>query len=361
MNNDPFWLTPALLTGSLARGTRSAYAADGWNMDHIEPEPELINLDALRESDSPRLNGESEDHIRALIECEDQLPPIIVHRDTMRIIDGMHRYRAAMRRGKTVIPVILVDIAESDNFASSVERNVRHGLPLSLADRKAAASRIINLRTDRSDRTVARITGLSHKTVGAIRRQAHVAGRQEPARVGADGRIRPIDQSAGRRRAHELLAENPEMPLRRVAESAGISPATVRDVRDRLSRGDSPTPQQQSASRHGEIPRPRGVPAETSRREPETVGPTHRLAGILDRLKSDPALRFNEAGRGLLRMLHLHLMADTDWERLAAHVPPHHAVSVAHAAQECASNWRDFANRLMSVGPQESEEVRGTG
>ncbi|MEU4746566.1 ParB/RepB/Spo0J family partition protein, partial [Actinosynnema sp. NPDC023658] len=120
-------------------------------------------------ADSPRLDGEDPDHIRLLAGTTAPLPPILVHRSTMRVIDGMHRLRAAMLRGDTEIAVEFFDGTEAEAFARGVRENVTHGLPLSRADREAAAARIITAHREWSDRALAQLTGLSATTVAAVR------------------------------------------------------------------------------------------------------------------------------------------------------------------------------------------------
>jgi hypothetical protein len=124
----------------------------------------------------------------------------------------------------------------------AVEANVTHGLPLSLADRRAAAERIVTSHPHLSDRAIARTAGLGAKAVAAIRRRvAETAdGPQLQAGVGRDGKVRPLNSLEGRSRAAERLAERPEASLREVARLAGISPATVSDVRRRLAAGEIP-------------------------------------------------------------------------------------------------------------------------
>jgi hypothetical protein len=55
---------------------------------------------SLRPADSPRLNGEDKAHIARLAEMDTPLPPILVDRRTMRVIDGMHRLMAASLLGR---------------------------------------------------------------------------------------------------------------------------------------------------------------------------------------------------------------------------------------------------------------------
>ena len=66
----------------------------------LREEPVVVPVELLRHADSPRLDGESPDHIRTLAESGSDLPPILVHRETMRVIDGMHRLRAAILNGQ---------------------------------------------------------------------------------------------------------------------------------------------------------------------------------------------------------------------------------------------------------------------
>ncbi|WP_241779521.1 ParB/RepB/Spo0J family partition protein [Streptomyces natalensis] len=125
-----------------------------------------VSVDAVRTGDSPRLDGEDEDHARALAELGTGLPPITVHRGTMRVIDGAHRLRAARLLGHTEIAARFYDGDEDDAFVLAVTMNASHGLPLTLADRTAAAARILTARPQLSDRRIGKVTGLSGTTVG---------------------------------------------------------------------------------------------------------------------------------------------------------------------------------------------------
>lgn len=164
-------------------------SAEEDRLRHIPQEPvHLVPVDALSVDACPRLSGEDPDHLRILLETPNELPPILVHRPTMRVIDGMHRLSVARLRGQSQIAVRYFDGAEEDAFVLSVQNNVRHGLPLSLADRTAAATRIARSHPHWSDRTIARTSGLSPKTVAAIRRRssAEIPPRT-PASAKTDG------------------------------------------------------------------------------------------------------------------------------------------------------------------------------
>ena len=141
---------------------------------------------SLRPGDSPRLEGEDKAHVARLVEAEAELPPILVERRTMRVIDGMHRLLAASLNGQETVDVVFFEGSQAEAFLRAVEANVAHGLPLSQADRRAAATRIVTSNPQLSDRAIGHSTGLAAKTVAAIRRSADAV--QLNARVGRDGR-----------------------------------------------------------------------------------------------------------------------------------------------------------------------------
>ncbi|WP_409491170.1 ParB/RepB/Spo0J family partition protein [Amycolatopsis sp. cmx-11-12] len=296
-----------------------------------------IELSRLSSVSSPRTSGEDPEHVETLLSAEGELPPILVHRPTMQVVDGLHRLKAARVRGDTKIVARFVDGAESDAFVLAVEANIRHGLPLSLADRKRAAVQIIGTHPQWSDRRVASATGISAGTVADLRKCGGDTGNE--ARIGRDGRIRPIDSSERRRHAADLIRSDPGLSLRQVAKQVGISPETVRDVRGRLERGESPTP---DGSR-----RLRTKPLPLGRTEPDIGRAVDReRLVVLEQLKADPALRLSEVGRILLRMLSMHSMDGQEWERILHGVPPHLYGVVAGFARDHARVWAGFADHL---------------
>jgi hypothetical protein len=55
----------------------------------------------------------------------------------------MHRLRAATRTGRKEIEVEFFEGSEEKGFIQAVKANIVHGLPLTLADRRAGAARIL--------------------------------------------------------------------------------------------------------------------------------------------------------------------------------------------------------------------------
>lgn len=323
----------------------------------IESQPlTRVRIDSLVLSDSPRLNAEDPDHIRVLAEAGDCLPPITVHRPTLRVIDGVHRIRAALLNGRTEIAARLLDCDPADAFVLSVKANVTHGLPLSRADRASAAARIILTHPQWSDSAVAAATGISDKTVSRIRAQSSAAdAAQSGTRIGRDGRVRPVDSAQRRRHAAAIFFEQPDAGLREVARATGLSPATVRDVRQRIHRGEDPVPARyrtaQDKQRNETAPAPAAaVPA---RQRPPAPARVVRGTGVVDRqkllakLSEDPSLRHTEAGRRALRWLHHYSVDGDSVETLRRGLPRHWAPEVADLARNCAAAWSDLAAQLQ--------------
>jgi hypothetical protein len=70
---------------------------------------------------------------------------------------------------------------------------------------------------------------------------------------------------------------------------------------------------------------------------------------VIESLRNDPSLRYNETGRALLRLLALHAMSSADWERLISAVPTHRAQAVAQVARSSSDAWQQFATRLEEM------------
>jgi ParB-like chromosome segregation protein Spo0J len=303
---------------------------------------------SLRPADSPRLNGEDKSHIARLAEIETTLPPILVDRRSMRVIDGMHRLMAASMRGRETINVRFFDGSEADVFLRAVQENVTHGLPLSQADRRAAAERIIATHPHMSDRAIGQAAGLAAKTVAAIRKRSTDGVPQSNERVGRDGKVRPLDSAQRRMRAAELLTQQPGASLRDVARAAGISPATVLDVRKRLERGDPPAPRKPDATRDavasGDDALGVSSPA-GSKTVSQSVVPLD-LGATVEKLLRDPSLRNNEQGKGVLRLLYVNALGAEQLPCAATAVPPHCVAVIVQVARQYARMWQDFAREL---------------
>jgi ParB-like nuclease domain len=304
-----------------------------------------VPVSSLLSGLSPRQHGEDPEHVRLLAQVPTPLPPILVQRGTMRVIDGMHRLRAARMAGRETIDVRFFDGTEAEVLAAALKANTGHGLPLTLADRQAAASRLIALVPRQSDRWIAEVTGLAPGTVAAVRRRDGQAGL-DGTRLGRDGRERPVDIAERRKIASDAIIAHPGASLRTIAALAGLSPGTVRDVRQRLSRGEDPVARKPPA---GGQQRPVAAPGPGSpgRHAPGgPAGPPRDRLALLRDLRRDPSLRFTEQGRRLLEWLTIRAAGPSGLDSLIDPLPAHCAYIVVGIARQCADEWLEAARRL---------------
>lgn len=345
-------------------GKATGQAADvGWpryavavprHLQHVADHPpdtiQQVPIAAVRPGYTPRLAGESDEHARLLAASDVVLPPVLVQRTTMRMIDGVHRLRAAQLRGEKTIAVQFFDGDDNAAFIAAVRANNAHGLPLTLADREAAAARLLAAHPQYSDRSIAAIAGLSAPTVREIRRRNH-PDVTTTTRIGQDGRVRPLDSTEARRLAAEAIAAHPGASLRTIARIAGLSPTTVRDVRERMRRSDDPIPEGVRKATPAAAPVDAvGDPPATSvdggsHDQPGAHQAGPGRSGLLENLRRDPSLRFTESGRTLLRLLAVRGGGPPDRDMLES-LPPHCAYTIAAFARACASEWLDFASEL---------------
>ncbi|QUX30595.1 ParB N-terminal domain-containing protein [Nocardiopsis akebiae] len=337
---------------------------------------ERVRVDVLLDADSPRVEGIDRDHVARLVERIEELPPILVHRSTMRVIDGMHRLQATRMSGRTTIEVVYFDGSVPDCFLTAVEANIRHGLPLTLADRRESAKKILASHPEWSDRAIAARVGLSGKTVGTLRRASTDPAVQSAVRVGLDGRVRVVNPDEKHRRAADLLSQNPEASLREISRLACVSMETVRDIRDRMGGEDNPqssddtfapgtrgdavgdaltTADHPAASELNEqvSARMKGTKQRSAEVRPIDLGV------VLDSLKRDPTLRYNDEGRTMIRWLEARVIRHDEAD-LVEHIPPHQAARIAAVARACAVNWNVIASLLESRGDQPTHASAST-
>jgi ParB-like chromosome segregation protein Spo0J len=318
------------------------------------PRRATVPVDSLLPADSPRSRGEDDEHIKRLAESGAKLPPILVHDGTMRVIDGMHRLRAAMLNGCHSIEVEFFSGDDEETFIRAVERNVAHGLPLTLADRKRAAARILRSRPALADRAVASMTGLSPKTVGAVRASPSEEIPRLDARQGRDGRQRPLDRGEGRLRAAEVIRSNPSASLREISASAGISPETARSVKTQLAAGIDPARNRgRRSGRTVEQPAEGVVSRTEAGADAGVPGPQNRQSAdesstILQKLSRDPALRHSETGRRLLQIIRAKAVDDAVRAMLMQEIPPHSRRMLIQIARYNAKIWKEIENELRA-------------
>ncbi|QWB22143.1 MULTISPECIES: ParB/RepB/Spo0J family partition protein [Streptomyces] len=299
----------------------------------------------IRVAGSPRTGGEDTRHIAALAEVCAELPPIVIHHETMTVIDGVHRLRAVEQSGATHISAVFFKGDESQAFVLAVKLNSRHGMPLSLAERKNAALRMLADFPEWSNRRLAEVAGLSDKTIAALRRRSGAENpHPAPVRLGRDGVAYPAVAAEGRTRALALLAVRPDATAREVSLAAGVSLTTAKDLRRRARAAVVPGA---TTTRPHEAP-----PGGRGSGGPGTVQRARAHPGVVDqsltvrRLAADPSLRFTEAGRKLLRILDVSAVQPHDWTTMASSLPIHCAPAIAELARHHAEAWQLLAEEL---------------
>jgi uncharacterized ParB-like nuclease family protein len=304
-----------------------------------------------------RGSGTDSAHVQLLLEAASsgELPPILVQKETLRIVDGLHRLEAAKLRGEEMIRARLINCSDEDAFILAVKSNTLHGLPLSRADRILGAKRILTWHPDWSDRAIGAAAGLGAKTVASLRCDSVSDTQQSGKRLGRDGKRRPLSSSEGRRRAAEYIAARPDASLREVARATDVSLGTAHDVRARMRRGadpvlvdvrgslsrqvmEFPAPQPSAGNQPpGDIPRPRGIRREV---RPATWG------AVSVKLANDPSLKYSERGKDFFRWMSQHAGKMEGWRDLIDTIPAHWMKDLSVIASGIANEWHEFAEQL---------------
>jgi len=140
---------------------------------HVETGAVRIPIDKVfsDEDYQPRMKGLEEKHVRLLLTSDPGTwPPLVVTPEEggYAVIDGFHRYEAARRFGLKDLPC---QVKPSAGYPEAFEANIKHGLPLSLEDRKGYARWLYEYERPNGERLsyreIGRRCGLSHHTVKA--------------------------------------------------------------------------------------------------------------------------------------------------------------------------------------------------
>jgi len=222
-----------------------------------------LALSDLTLDSSFREGGIHQEHVERLVGLRGHWPPILVGRADGLVIDGVHRVAAARLLGLDRIEASFFDGGPDEALIEFVRRNVYHGLPLTLRERKRAAGRVLVIHPEWSDRRIAELCAISPKTMGRLRRTSGERPTGESphldtrSRIGRDNKSRPVNTALVRSRVVEAIKEQPGASLRTIAALVGVSPETVRSVRMNMSRPavaeavGAPDPAEEAAWRQG--------------------------------------------------------------------------------------------------------------
>ena len=300
-------------------------AALRWLESDIPIEPVPVAL--LQRGESPRLKGESKAHIVRLLAATG-IPPIIVHRSTMGIIDGRARVAAARCRHQDTIAARFFEGSSTEEaFVLGVVANLTtHGRPLSRQDRNADAARILGMYPHWSDRMIASIAGLSHPTVATIRRNLSTGKTfQLNCRLGKDGKTRPAASRNGHKAtAAAALHADQSKFSHGVDGQANGPPGAVHDVRAPLKQGVDPS-------------------VSKTRRGPTVDYHLAQGQAVLTKLQSNPSMSSHDDGKALLRLLNACLRLVQQATPMIMKVPEHCLNVVADFAAAVSDAWGQLA------------------
>jgi ParB-like nuclease domain len=287
-----------------------------------------VELDGLKPGCRVRVGEVDVDHVRVIALAKGNWPPLIVRRADHTIVDGHYRYRAARMLGLTHVDCIYFDGGENEAFLEALRRNRSHGLPLSLQERERAARHLLRIHSDWSDRRIAEACSVAPGTVGRLRSTTPGsvdADRQWSLRLGRDGRRRPANPEASRRRILSVLETQPDRSLRAIARLTGTSPATVRSVRNR--------------------PGPASERTLTDAEGAEGMSPGRPAVRWTSPWASDPALAATTEGKSFARWLEQTNIGEESQDFIAR-IPLSRVYEVADEARRRAGAWMAFAAML---------------
>lgn len=156
--------------------------------------------------------------------------PLLVYRVNGKhyLTDGFHRIAAAERLTLIKVKVEIREGSFHDALLAAIEANSAHrGLPLTLKERRKAAELVLKTDTNWADRRIASIVGLSHHTVGEIRRELIALGViKEVQKVeGKDRIMQSSDNKVGK-----LPTEDEPEPPPKPWEGKVLCPADAFDI-----------------------------------------------------------------------------------------------------------------------------------
>jgi hypothetical protein len=279
-----------------------------------------ISVGALCIGYSPRHTKVDRDHVAALADVADRLPPVVVDERSMTVIDGVHRVEAYRSLGRSHIPALLFKGNDMEALVIAIQANIQHGKPLSRAERQEAARALLSRCPDRSDRWVGEVCGVSHTTVAVLRRTVSTA--EAKVRTGRDGRRRPVDPSLGQAAVARVMAENPAASIRQAAGAAGVAPSTVQRVAAGLARTDKAPAM--------------GV----------TISVGARGRALAEGLVADPAFHSSREGAEAVNWLARTAVSVEDLHAHLGSLPLSRVYEVADECRHRARTWAQVADAL---------------
>ena len=286
-----------------------------------------VPVDSLKLGTALRIGAEKPAHVALLAELGGAWPPILITANRT-IIDGRHRYLAARELRLSHIACEIFEGTDEEAFLEALRRNITHGLPLNLRERKRAATTLLRRHPDWSDRRIAQICALSHHSVGGLRSNISTdEGEMVTMRRGRDDRLRPTKPSEARQHIAAALQESPQASLREIARLTGSSAETVRSVKGSIDSSKTLTP-----ARFGVSKAQLTCPNDSH----PVLRPTIDAAVASAVGGKEFALWFEQTAQ------------TAKWINFVDAVPLSRIYEIADAARGCSRDWSDFAAALVA-------------
>lgn len=159
-------------------------------------------------------------------ELGETLPPLVVQKVKHILIDGFHRHEAQKRLGWEETEVEFRDIPEDEIYLTSIELNLRHGLPFSIEDRNEQIRRMrFEFDPPLTYEEIGKRVGLSTSRVGEICREEFKINDTINTKVDARSKITPeeTEEIQDRLEAGE--------PTSKIAEDYPVSESRVSQLK----------------------------------------------------------------------------------------------------------------------------------
>lgn len=179
--------------------TRSVHLADG--VQPRDPDPETVQRYA---------------------ENFDALPPIKVQRETLTLIDGLHRLHAAAKAGMDYIKAKEEDVSGDELVARAFLANTKHGRSYTAPERVRGLRAIMDLPEyrDMDHRALGRLCGVDRETVAKYR----AASRAETSTTHEDTSVLAPAPEEFPSRILPDVRESLSRAIDEVLEEVGIDP-----------------------------------------------------------------------------------------------------------------------------------------
>jgi len=218
-----------------------------------------------------------------------ELPAILVWHDEESgewiILDGRHRYAARVQEGLDDVEAIVFEGSPAEAEAKAWTANLRHGLPLSKAEKRKARVAVVRLLYTRTDNWIATELGCSPHTIHSIREELEAQGEipviERPERK--SGGTMPRNLGDGGYDDTEDDAPDEELPDWLGGNSEVVSPGhtTGNGVGDGNRRNDEPPDEPEEPASAAKKPKP---------------SPAKEKQPVSDGKKPETSLRFAPAG-----------------------------------------------------------------